>query len=83
MMAVSPSIETEMPKKSKFSPSFAVSFACCSHESPCFWNIYADPDHCPLSSSSYAPMMAVSPSIDTEIPKSSYSAPSLGVSFSV
>ena len=71
---VSPLIDTLRPNRSSAAPSLAVSFATCVHpeaRSPAASRVktYADPLLDPLSSSRYAPITTVSPSIDTLMPK--------------
>ena len=69
----SPSIETLEPNSSFAAQSPAVSFATCVQpevRSPpvARMNTYADPLLSPLSSSRFAPITIVSPSIDTLLP---------------
>ena len=82
---VSPSIDTLPPNASFAAPSPAVSFATCVQpevRSPAVAraNTYADPLLVPLSSSRFAPITIVSPSIDTLLPNQSSAAPSSAVS---
>ena len=85
MTTVSPSIDTLVPNQSLAAPSSAVSFASCVQPEPrspgvSRLNTYADPLSDPLSSSTYAPITIVLPSIDTLSPKRSLAAPSSAVS---
>jgi len=80
-MAVSPEIETEEPNPSPRAASEAVSLACCVQTPAVLVNIYAEPELSAVSSSRKAPTMAVSPEIETEMPKLSPRAASEAVSF--
>ena len=67
---VSPSIDTLTPNSSPAAPSVAFSLSTCVQleaSSPAVSRVYtyADPLLLPLSSSTYAPITTVSPSIET------------------
>ena len=77
VQAVSPLIATERPKPSPAAPSEAVSFCCSLQTVPLRVNTYAEPAFTPPGvSPPWAPTMAVSPLIATELPKKSLAAPS-------
>src|SRR5579872_3634299 len=82
MRAVFPSSDTDVPNSSPSAPPRAVSSACWLQVVPDCTNTYAAPwlvrllKFCPA-----APMTAVLPLTDTEVPKLSPNAPTAGVSW--
>jgi hypothetical protein len=73
---VSPEMATPQPKRLPAVPSLGRSFCCWVQVPPVRTKTYAEPESRPLSSSSGAPMTAVSPETAIDLPKWSPAAPS-------